>query len=86
VTKHIFYRRPLPRDLLDTFARNDQEMVRHLIGYNQYQRAQDLDLQFEFLLGPWDLNTQMVDIGIQIMGKPKDITIWLLSYQPKSVT
>ena len=75
---HQFYRRQLPRDLLDTFQRNDQEMVRHLIGHNQYQQAQDLDLRFEFLLGRWDINTQMVDIGIQVQGDPKKVSFWLL--------
>jgi hypothetical protein len=86
MTKHLFYRKQLPRDLIDTFNRNDQEMVRHLIGHDAFDLAQSLGCSFQFLLGSWDMNTQMVDIGIQIIGKPKDITIWLLSYQPKSVT
>jgi hypothetical protein len=33
-------------------------------------------------MGAWDLNTQMVDIGIQIQGDDKKIMFWLLSYQP----
>ena len=82
----MFYRKQLPRDLIDTFNRNDQEIVRHLIGHDAFDLAQSLGCSFQFLLGSWDMNTQMVDIGIQIIGKPKDITIWLLSYQPKSVT
>jgi hypothetical protein len=82
-TKHTFYRKQLPRDLLDTFQRNDPEMVRHLIGYDQYQRGLDLKLTFQFLMGRWDLNTQQVDIAIQIAGEPRDITFWLLTYQPK---
>jgi hypothetical protein len=80
--KHLFYRKQLPRDLLDTFARNDQEMVKHLIGDDKYQQAQELKLTFQFLMGAWDLNTQMVDIGIQIQGDDKKIMFWLLSYQP----
>ena len=83
MTKHLFYRKQLPRDLLDTFQRNDQEMVRHLIGDEPYDLANNLALTFQFLLGNWDLNTQMVDIAIQIMGEPKKITLWLLKYQPK---
>lgn len=81
MTKHLFYRKQLPRDLLDTFQRNDQEMVRHLIGRDHWQRAQDHALTFQFLMGRWDLNTQMVDIGIEIQGQDKKIMIWLLQYQ-----
>jgi hypothetical protein len=81
--KHLFYRKQLPRDLIDTFSRNDQEMVRHLIGDDQYQRGIDSNLRFQFLMGRWDLNTQMVDIAIQIQGEPRAITFWLLTYQPK---
>jgi hypothetical protein len=80
-TKHMFYRRQLPRDLLDTFARNDQEMVRHLIGHDTYRQAEELSLTFQFLMGSWDMNTQMVDIGLQVIGEPKRVTIWLLQYQ-----
>lgn len=83
---HMFYRKQLPRDLLDVFQRNDPEMVRHLIGHDQYQRAEQRNLTFQFLLGSWDLNTQMVDVGIQVQGDKKDITWWLLTYQPKTVT
>ncbi|CAB5225724.1 hypothetical protein UFOVP758_5 [uncultured Caudovirales phage] len=80
---HLFYRKQLPRDLLDTFARNDQEMVRHLIGDEPFLLAKDMALTFQFLLGNWDMNTQMIDTGIQIMGEPKKISFWLLKYQPK---
>ena len=79
----MFYRKQLPRDLLDVFQRNDPEMVRHLIGDNAYDLAQQLNCDFQFLMGSWDLNTQMVDVGIQIQGEPKDITFWLLKYQPR---
>jgi hypothetical protein len=81
VTSHMFYRRPLPRDLLDTFSRNDQEMVRHLIGREHYTAAEELGLSFQFFMGAWDLNTQMIDTGIQIQGEAKKITIWLLQYE-----
>jgi hypothetical protein len=79
--KHQFYRKQLPRDLLDVFNRNDQEMVRHLIGRDAYWQGHDRGLTFQFLMGAWDMNTQMVDIAIQIEGEPKDITFWLLQYE-----
>lgn len=84
MTRHMFYRKQLPRDLLDVFQRNDPEMVRHLIGDASVDLAQELGLSFQFLTGSWNLDTQMIDTAIQIMGDEKHITFWLLKYQPKT--
>lgn len=78
--RHQFYRRDLPRDLLDTFQRNDQEMVRHLIGEEAYDSARQLNCMFYFLVGAWDMNRQTVDTVIVIDGADKDVLFWLIKY------
>lgn len=78
--KHPFYRKDLPRDLLDTFQRNDQEMVRHLIGDQAYDQARQSNCNFYFLVGAWDLNRQTVDTVIVIDGADKDVLFWLIKY------
>jgi hypothetical protein len=79
----MFYRKQLPRDLWATFQRNDEEMVSHLIGHDQYKTAKDLGLTFQFITGTYNLNTQMIDTGIQVQGDDKKITIWLLQYNER---
>jgi len=79
---HIFYARYLPFDLLSTFDNQKDEMIRHLIGDSFWQRAQELDCQLTLLTGQYDFNSQMVQVGIQIQGEAKRVTIWLLAYQP----
>jgi len=77
---HIIFRKPLPRDLLDTFSRNDPEMLCHLIGEPAWQAAQDLGCEFHFHLGAWNIDDQTIDTAISITGPPRSITYWLIKY------
>lgn len=83
MTKQLFYRRYLPFDLLETFQRHDPEFVKHLIGEEPVILAEKLGCELRLFTGNLDMNSQLVDVGIQISGSDKYVTWWLLNYKTK---